>query len=64
VVIIVEDDGIGFNYEAALQSRRLGLLGMRERAEMLGGRLTVESAPGQGTTIQVEVFEERVKDEG
>ncbi len=64
VVIIVEDDGIGFNYETALQSRRLGLLGMRERAEMLGGRLAVESTPGQGTTIQVEIFEERVENEG
>jgi PAS domain S-box-containing protein len=56
VVIIIEDNGVGFNFETAIQSRRLGLLGMRERAEMLNGRLTVESSPGQGTTIQVEVL--------
>jgi signal transduction histidine kinase len=55
VIIIVEDDGIGFNPEAAMQSSRLGLLGMRERAEMLGGTLAIESTPGTGTTVRVEV---------
>jgi two-component system sensor histidine kinase DegS len=33
----------------------LGLLGMRERVEMVGGRFTIESAPGQGTTIRAEI---------
>lgn len=55
VVAIIEDDGVGFDAEAARQSGRLGLLGMRERAEMLGGQLTIESAPGMGTTIYVEI---------
>jgi len=34
---------------------RLGLYGMEERASLVGGRLTVESAPGSGTTVVVEV---------
>ncbi len=55
VVAIVEDDGVGFDPEAALTNGRLGLFGMRERAEMLGGTLTIESAPGAGTTVFVEI---------
>jgi len=55
VIAIIEDDGIGFDPKAALQSGRLGLFGMRERVEMLGGTMVVESAPGTGTTVLVEV---------
>ena len=55
VVAIVEDNGVGFDPEAAGENGRLGLFGMRERAEILGGTLTIESAPDQGTTIFVEV---------
>ena len=33
-------------------NKRLGLLGMRERVEMVGGRFGIESAPGKGTTIR------------
>ena len=53
--MIVEDDGRGLDVEEALRSGRLGLLGMRERAEMLGGTLTIESSPGHGTTIYATV---------
>jgi signal transduction histidine kinase len=42
----------GFDPEAVDPGRQ-GLLGMRERVELLGGRLSVESAPGQGTRVQV-----------
>jgi PAS domain S-box-containing protein len=55
LIALVEDDGVGFEYDAAMQSGRLGLVGMRERAEMLGGHLRVESSPGGGTTVVVEV---------
>jgi signal transduction histidine kinase len=55
VITIVEDNGLGFDPMAATHSGRLGLLGMRERAEMLGGSLVVESSPGIGTTLCVEV---------
>jgi signal transduction histidine kinase len=50
----VADDGRGFDPSAldGLPAGRLGLLGMRERAALAGGRLTVRSAPGQGTIIE------------
>ena len=58
-LLIVEDDGEGFDVaqvRASVQERgRLGLYGMEERASLVGGRLTVESAPGSGTTVVVEV---------
>jgi signal transduction histidine kinase len=50
---IIEDDGVGF--DPAAINGRLGLYGMRERAELLNGTLTIESVPGQGTTVFVEV---------
>ena len=55
IVMVVEDDGIGFDLLAVARGGRLGLVGMRERTEMLGGNLLVESAPGAGTTIVAEV---------
>jgi signal transduction histidine kinase len=54
----IKDDGKSFQVQPVLLaggSKRLGLLGMRERVEMVGGAFGVESAPGQGTTIQVEI---------
>ncbi len=58
-LLIVEDDGEGFDMaevRASAQARgRLGLYGMEERASLVGGHLTVESAPGSGTTVVVEV---------
>jgi signal transduction histidine kinase len=55
MIMVIEDDGIGFSPEEKLQLSRIGLLGMRERAEMLGGKLLIESAPGMGTTLRVEI---------
>jgi signal transduction histidine kinase len=55
VVTVVEDDGIGFSPASPAADDHLGLFGMRERIEMLGGKFTVESAPGKGTTVRVEV---------
>jgi signal transduction histidine kinase len=54
----IKDDGKSFQVERKLNasgSKRLGLLGMRERVEMVGGAFGVESAPGQGTTVRVEI---------
>ena len=56
VSLIVEDDGIGFDTAARMGSRqRFGLVGMRERATLLGGTLDVESSPGNGTTLAVRI---------
>jgi PAS domain S-box-containing protein len=55
VSLVVEDDGVGFTPSSAPHGEHLGLLGVRERAEELGGTLTIESAPGAGTTLVVEV---------
>jgi signal transduction histidine kinase len=53
---IIEDDGQGFTPQAAgLAQQRLGLYGIRERAELLGGALTIESEPGRGTSLFVEI---------
>ena len=53
-VVVVEDDGLGFDPRTT-RTGSLGFVGMRERVELVGGRLTVESAPGAGTTIAAEV---------
>jgi len=55
----VEDDGRGFNVWSLQDGRRetppLGILGMRERASLLGGELMIDSVPGQGTQVSVTV---------
>ncbi len=53
--LIIEDDGKGFDPLQAASGGRLGLYGMRERAELLNGTVTIESVPGQGTSLFVEV---------
>ncbi|QEH35521.1 Oxygen sensor histidine kinase NreB [Aquisphaera giovannonii] len=54
VTAVVEDDGAGFDPDAT-QGGRLGLAGMRERADLVGGELLVESGPGSGTVIVVRI---------
>jgi signal transduction histidine kinase len=52
----VSDDGAGFDPETArARSGRLGLVSMQERAESVGGTLTISSRPGEGTRVAVEV---------
>ena len=54
----INDDGKSFQAERVLNAKgrkRLGLLGMRERLEMVGGYFDIESAPGKGTTIEVQI---------
>ncbi|WP_049577544.1 GAF domain-containing sensor histidine kinase [Streptomyces sp. SBT349] len=55
-VLRVRDDGTGFDPAAVRTAgRHLGLVSMRDRAAAVGGRLSVTSAPGKGTTIEMEV---------
>jgi PAS domain S-box-containing protein len=51
----VQDDGVGFDLAAAQAGGGMGLPGMAERVRKVGGRLAIESAPGQGTRVAVEV---------
>jgi two-component system sensor histidine kinase UhpB len=53
VVLEVADDGRGFAFDQS--ERGLGIGGMRERALLVGGNLTIESRPGAGTTVRLEV---------
>ena len=58
LVVVIEDDGRGFSQDETpgrSQDSGLGLTSMRERAALVGGSLTVESAVGQGTSIYVRV---------
>lgn len=60
LVLEVEDNGVGFDHAAVLHmssdKRSLGLLGMKERAELCGGSLQIDSAPERGTCIRVYVL--------
>ena len=49
----VQDNGCGFSTAAPRQCQSLGLMGLRERAQLLGGSVTLHSAPGQGTHVEV-----------
>jgi len=59
VTAVVRDNGRGFNLEETTRyadgSGGLGLLGMQERAELVGGTLTIQSAQGAGTEIRLEI---------
>ncbi len=52
---MVEDDGVGFDESVQAPDSHLGFFGMRERVQMLGGTIAIESIAGSGTTVKVEV---------
>ena len=53
--LTVSDDGCGFDSSAIDAERHLGIRGMRERTEMVGGTLEIESEHGQGTTVRLTI---------
>lgn len=55
VSLVVEDDGLGFDVLAAEHGTQLslGLMGMKERAALVGGEFSIDSQPGKGTTVRV-----------
>ena len=59
VIAVIEDDGRGFDVRAVLDSpheeTKLGLYGMRERAELIGGKLQIESTLNKGSSVFVEI---------
>ena len=59
LVVTVEDNGVGFRVKDVMrhpdENKRLGLLGMMERAAMLSGKLDIESKPGKGTKVQLRI---------
>ncbi|HUA05168.1 MAG TPA: GAF domain-containing sensor histidine kinase [Solirubrobacteraceae bacterium] len=56
VIVEVADDGIGFDPDSAeLRSRHLGLTSMEERTRELRGRLRIDSKPGTGTTVRIDL---------
>jgi len=56
IIFLAQDDGIGFDAERFMGSpRTLGLLSMRERAAMLGGKFTLRTAKGAGVRIRIEI---------
>jgi signal transduction histidine kinase len=59
-LLLIEDDGTGFDLEKVEREglSHMGLIGMRERATLLGAEFTIESAPGNGVTIRVTITQE------
>jgi len=58
ICLKIKDNGKSFRVQRALHAKgnkHLGLLGMRERLEMVGGSFSVESAPGKGTTVRAQI---------
>jgi signal transduction histidine kinase len=55
VVLRIGDNGVGFAVDAPRKMHSLGLMGLRERAQLLQGSVSIQSQPGQGTRIEVRI---------
>ena len=55
IVLLVEDNGVGFDAEKGGTPRALGLMGMQERTALVGGELKIDSEVGKGTTVRVRI---------
>jgi signal transduction histidine kinase len=55
LTLFVQDDGTGFDPVEADKSGHFGLVGMRERAKLVGGQVFIDSQPDQGTTVRLEI---------
>ncbi len=60
ILVVIEDNGKGFDLNGKMGNGHLGLVGMRERAELLDGKLTIESSSDTGTSIYVDIPLEEV----
>jgi len=59
--LIIRDSGKGFNVDAAVQGKGLGLTSMRERVRLINGTISIDSKPMRGTTIHVRVSSQSVR---
>ena len=59
VTLTVQDDGTGFDVDANSKDKHFGLLGMRERVQIINGDLTIKSQPGNGTMVRLTVTTEK-----
>ncbi len=59
IAVIIEDTGVGFdpkeNLSSPAKKNRLGIYGMEERVSLVGGSLAIESSPGNGTIVYIEI---------
>jgi signal transduction histidine kinase len=55
IILQIQDDGVGFEGEGVAENGRYGLLGLQERADLIGAALTIHSVPDEGTLIQLRV---------
>jgi signal transduction histidine kinase len=55
LLLLIRDDGVGFDLETARKKKRLGLVSLKERTALIGGTLSISSTPGSGTEITVEM---------
>ncbi len=55
IVLLVEDNGVGFDMQKGESARSLGLMGMRERTALVGGEIKIDSEVGKGTTVRVRI---------
>jgi signal transduction histidine kinase len=51
----IKDNGVGIAQEQTKDFKSLGIIGMKERALILGGEVTIEGIPGKGTEVRVEI---------
>lgn len=59
--LVVRDDGHGFDFAKGVRDSAFGLVGMRERADVIGARLVIDSSPAGGTTVRVFTGEARAR---
>jgi PAS domain S-box-containing protein len=55
ITLAIEDNGAGFAPAESRKPNSFGLLGLRERAQLLGGEITIDSAPGKGTRVRLRI---------
>jgi signal transduction histidine kinase len=55
IILSISDNGVGFNTDELIHKKTLGIIGMRERAVMIGGKFVIHSQPNRGTTVSVKL---------